>query len=410
MSSLATALWIATWAAPSLAAAPGGNPKQGFDRRMMLSRPLPDQQLQRGTVSVLVRKGSIPQSDTPVLLFPAAAWAGMGPPPRDRAVARATTNAEGRAFVAAAPWVGEQVRVVVLADSGVQASAPFAVPQLGGVRFLFDVAEAASPHGTQRDPARAGRRAPHGHGHGVPPAITGPKTQNPRSLRLWISFRVMSIEGDEVYLSLDYSVINRGTKTFDPGAHGLLLPVPLGAEDIALPRGTRGASVGKGGIRVTRPIPTGRHGLRLHASCKYAYEQSTVLVKLQSVLPLLGYAVSIKDYDQPIRIRSFQLAPPKRHAHDGGELLVHRARRGEFPRRHLEFTIAGLPVRSRARSWPFAGLALLLVLGSIGLTVIKGRRPSSSSRPAADQDPVNHRVRRERDRRLGLERGDGGNP
>ncbi len=408
MSSLITALWIATLAAPT------GAPQSGFDRRMMLSRPLPDQKLERGTVSVLVRKGSVPQENTPVLLLPAAAWAGKGPPPRDQVVAQGATNAEGRAFIAAAPWVGEQVRVVVLADSGVQASAPFSVPQLGGVRFLFDVGKAAGPHGAQRGPAGAGQRAPHGHGHGHghgdAPAITGPKTKDPRSLRLWISFRVMAIEGGEVYLALDYSVINRGARTFDPGAHGLLLGVPQGAKDIALPRGTRGANVGKGGIRVTRPIPPGRHGLRLRASCKYAYDQPTVLVKLQSVVPLLGYTVSIKDYHRKIRIRGDRLTPPKRRAHDGGDLLVYRARRDAFPRRHLELTIAGLPVRSRARSWPFAGLALLLVLGSLGLTVFKGRRPSPSSRPAENEDPVNDRVRRERDRRLGLEPGKGGDP
>jgi len=212
----------------------------------------------------------------------------------------------------------------------------------------------------------------------------------------------MAIENGKIYLALTYSVQNNGSKTFHPGDHGLLLPMPEGAQGVGVPRGTRGASVSKGKILILRPVGTGRHGLRIQASCNLPFDSPQRLMKLRSGLPLIGYSVSIKKYPS-VRIDAKGLDKPESFTHGEADTpwLVYRARSDGFPRNEIRFLIQGLPVRSRAGAWLFGGLALLLVLAAIGLTVAQGRR-SGRSGPNEDGTLTDQLVRIERDRLLGV--------
>jgi hypothetical protein len=267
------------------------------------------------------------------------------------------------------------------------------------VRLLF-LASGAAPHGASGDPA-PDPGGHHGHDHSKGPIKpTGPVTRDPRNLQLWVSFRVMAIESGNVYLALTYSVVNRGRETYYAGDHGLLLPMPAGAKGIGLPRGTRGTSVHKQGILALRPVPPGRHGLRLQASCKLPYDRPERLVLLRSHLPIIGYSVSLQKY-RTVRIGGAGLEPPESFDHGEADTpwLVYRSTSKGFPRDEISFRVERLPVRSRAGAWLFGGLALLLVLGALGLTVAQGRRARAGT-PGA-QDPTDTLVRIERDRLLG---------
>lgn len=399
MSKIALAFCVALAMPP--------NPQSGgdFSPSKMASRPLPDTSLAQSTVSVLVRKGSAGAEGVEVWLLPAGAAVG-NTPATDGALAEGKTNAEGRVFLKGADHAGRQVVVWVKLGDKYQRSVDFQIPVQGGVRLLF-LSGGAAPHGaTASGPAPTPSPGPgssHGHDHSKGPTKPkGPHTKDPSNLRLWISFRIMAIENEKIYLALTYSVVNRGRETFYAGDHGLLLPMPAGAKGIALPQGTRGSNVVKGKLMTQRPVPTGRHGLRIQASCNLPYDQPERLVKLRSQLPLLGYSVSMKKY-RTVRIGAKDLSKPESYKHGDADTpwLVYRAATSGFPRNEIRFRIERLPVRSRAGAWLFGGLALLLVLAAIGLSVASGRR--SRQPGSGEDDPLEDTlVLIERDRLLGV--------
>lgn len=370
-----------------------------FSPSKMAARPLPDNELKQGTVSVLVRQGKIGAQGVEVWLLPATA-AASDKPALDAALTGGKTNANGRLFLQGASYAGREVVVWVKLSHGYQRSVPFQIPVLGGVRLLF-LSGASSPHGGKGTPT-PGPTGPHGHNHGMGSSVPqGPVTRDPSNLRLWISFRVMAIESEKIYLAVTYSVVNHGLKTYHAGDHGLLLPMPEGAKSVALPRGTRGASVQKGRVLTLRPVPTGRHGLQLTATCNIPYDKSEQLVRLRSHLPLRGYAVSIKKYRQ-VRIGGTGLDKPV--SSNRGEAntpwLVYRSTAEGYPRNEIRFRVERLPVRSRLGAWLFGGIALLLVLAAIGLTIVYGRR--SRKKGGTGDSAGDTLVRIERDRLLGV--------
>jgi hypothetical protein len=391
----------------ALAMPPNQRSGGDFSPAKMAARPLPDNALGQGTVSVLVRKGRAGAEGVEVWMLPAGAAVDDKPAP-DGALAGGKTNAEGRLFLKGADHAGRQVVVWVKLGDRYQRSVPFQIPVLGGVRLLF-LAGSAAPHGAGTSgPAPgsgsgSGSGSPHGHDHGMGrDAPKGPLTKDPSNLRLWISFRIMAIENEKVYLALTYSVVNRGRETFHAGEHGLLLPMPVGAKGVALPRGTRSASVHKGKILTLRPVPPGRHGLRIQASCNLPYDRPERLVRLRAHLPIIGYSVSLKKY-RTVRIGGTGLDNPESFKHGDADVpwLVYRSTSSGFPRNEIRFRVERLPVRSRAGAWLFGGLALLLVLAAIGLSVARGRR---SRQPGSGEDdpPADELVRIERDRLLGV--------
>jgi hypothetical protein len=412
MSKIALVFWIA------LATPPNPQPGGSITPSKMASRPLPDNSLAQSTVSVLVRKGASGAEGVEVWMLPAGAAVG-NLPATDGALTEGKTNAEGRVFLKGAIHAGRQVEVWVKLGQKYQRSVPFQIPAVGGVRLLF-VKGAAAPHGTnaggqaQTPPQVQGRGqrpdpgqgSPHGHNHGAAqPMPKGPLTKDPSNLHLWISFRIMAIENEKIYLALTYSVVNRGRETFHAGDHGLLLPMPEGAKGVSLPRGTRGASVVKGKIMSLNPVATGRHGLRLQASCHLVYKNPEQLVRIRSHLPLIGYSVSLKKY-RTVRIGSKDLTKPESFKHGSADTpwLVYRAKPDGFPRNEIRFQIEHLPVRSRLGAWLFASLALLLLLAAIGLSIARRRRPhkpASQSDESANQ-PTDELVTIERDRLLGV--------
>ena len=161
---------------------------------------------------------------------------------------------------------------------------------------------------------------------------------------------------------------------------------------------------GPKGILVTRAIPTGRHGLQLQLNARLAYSGAERPIRLRSVIPLVGYAVVSTAYRR-VRVQSPDLGPPEvgRHGGYGREQRLYRSQTQGFPRAGIDFSFTGLPIRSRARSWPFAGLALLLVLAGLGLALWPRRKaPAPVDAPSGDDPALETLLRKERDRRLGL--------
>ena len=162
----------------------------------------------------------------------------------------------------------------------------------------------------------------------------------------------------------------------------------------------------KGKILTLRPVPPSRHGLQIQASCNLPYDRPERLVRLRSHLPIIGYSVSLKKY-RTVRIGGTGLDEPESFKHGDADVpwpwLVYRSTSSGFPRNEIRFRVERLPVRSRAGAWLFGGLALLLVLAAIGLTMVRGRRsrqPPGSGE--GDNTPADELVCIERDRLLGV--------
>ncbi len=397
MTALGLALWLALGGATL--AAPGPSGAGGFRAGRMVAQPLADPSLPAGTVSVLVRKGRTAVQGLPVALLPAE-LPPRQPVPLHKALLRGTTNAEGRLFFKAALHARKRVRLVVVpkAPAPPQWSVPFTVPESGGVRFLFLMGGGSQMMG------RPGHRppGPHGHGAGPPPV---PKAHGQASwLQLWVTFDLYFIDQQELYVALSYTLMNRGPSSFAPGAHGILLPVPQGAKSVALPRGIPGVQAGPKGVLITREIPSGEHGLQLQANARFAYSRADFPIHLRSVIPLIGFAVVTSAY-RHVRVESPDLGPPEvgRHGGYGRRQRLYRSLAKGFPRTGIDFSFTGLPIRSRARSWPIAGLALLLVLAGLGLALWPRRKAPASTRAASGDDPaLEQLLKKERDRRLGL--------
>ncbi len=389
MSNLALLFYV------SLVVMPG----QGgdFSAAKMASRPLPDKELKPGTISVLVRRGKLGVQGVHVWLLLAGS-AKDGKPKTDSALTGGKTDANGRVYLKGGNHVGRRVVVWVKLSKGHQKSVPFQIPALGGVRLMF-LAGGSSPHGAGAGmpPSKTG-----GHGHGMGKATPrGPLTKDPSKLRLWVSVRIMAIENEKIYLALTYSVLNRGRATYHAGEHGLLLPLPKGAKGATVPRGTRGASVLKGKLMTQRPVPSGRHGLQIQASCHLPYDEETELLLIRSHVPIIGYSVALKKY-RTVRIDGKGLGKPEtiKHGDAAAPWLIYRSGTDGFPRNQVRFGITGLPVRSRAGAWLFGGLAALLVLVAFGLTVARRRRRKADH--AEGDKTGDHLVRIERDRLLGV--------
>ncbi len=396
MSHLALAL-VATLAMPP---GTGGDRMTAGHASMasMAARPLPDDGLKPGTVSVLVRKGKAGLEAAEVWMLPSSS-AGDDRPATDTALANGVTNSEGRIFLDGSGHMGRDVVIWVKLGGSYKKSVPFTVPVQGGVRLLF-LAGGGSPHGAGSPPSspRANPHSGHAMGSSLP---KGPVTNDPAHLRLWISFRVMAIENGKIYLALTYSVINRGKETFHGGEHGLLLPTPIGAKGISLPRSTRGSKVEKGRLITYRPVPPGRHGLRVQVSCNLPYKRPTRQVHLSSHLPIIGYSVSMKKY-RTVRMAGPGLGEPESFSggDSGTDWLVYRSgSQGEL-RDEIRFNVTHLPVRSRAGAWLFGGLSLLLVAFAFGATVVRrGKREKAGDTDLSVEDRL---VRIGRDRTLGL--------
>jgi hypothetical protein len=281
-------------------------------------------------------------------------------------------------------------------------AAPASPPPMAAPKAKATTAPAKAPAAPQK--AKAPVADPHaGHNHGPSrPEPRGPVTNDTSQLGLWISFRVMAIENEKIYLALTYSIVNNGTLTFHAGSHGLLLPMPDGAKGVAVPRGTKGASVTKGKVLVLRRVPTGRHGLRIQASCNLPYDRSEQLVKLRSQLPIIGYSVSMKKY-RTVRISAKSLSKPETFNHGEADTpwLVYRSESDAPPRHEVHFRVQKLPVRSRAGSWLAAGLALLMIFAAIGLSLTHDRRTRQAG-PNGGDTLTDNLVRIERDRLLGI--------
>lgn len=372
------------------------------------ARPLPDLNLPVGVVSILAIRAGRPVPGAEVLLLPSAAWPGTGSPDASKALLTGRTNDKGRLFLKAESFSDRSVRLAVRLAKVHRASVAFRVPSRGGVRFLFTAGGA--PHGGGASPGSA---LPAGHprvGQSGRPVVSGPTTTDPHGIRIWVGFQVMFIEGGEVYLALLYQVTNVGRDTFVPGSHGLLLPAPAGAHHVAVPREIRTARQDDKGVRLVVPVPPGERGVRARATCRLRYEDASLPIRLLSALPIVGYAVSMQKY-QGVRVQGPALSLSEGgHAHPATPERVQRYRSSNqgFPRKDLSFSIVGLPVRSRARSWPFAILALLLALGGLVFSVVSSRRSARGGRrartpPTPPAEPTEEAIARERDRLLGLD-------
>lgn len=398
--------------APGSGASASGAPGK-MTSHQMAARPLPDETLERGTVSVLLRGGIVEGVD--VFLVPAAALGEDGQPSEEEILSGGKTNAEGRLFLKATLHAGREVRVLVKPETGPQWSVPFHVPLVGGVRLLFMASGKGTPHGMGTPPGPPDPHAGHGHHpHGDPDPHrtmrpTGPTTRDPSGLQLWLSFRVIAIEGGDLYMGITYTLLNRGEATFDPGDHGLLLPVPQGHAGVSLPHSGEELKAEPQGIVVKRLVPLGRHGLQFTANVKLKADSRTLPLRLRSLVPIIGYSASISNYATVyLAGKDFETPEPTMASQQhGGLLILFRSKREGFPTSTISFQVTGVPVRSRARSLPFALGALLFLLGGIVLSVAYtgGPAPKASSTPegkAGPEDPVQTLVNLERDRLLGL--------
>ena len=349
-----------------------------FNHQQMAPRPLSDTALAAGTISVLVRtKGASPEGISAVVLPPTAIDA-QGRIVPDQVLAVGKTNAAGRIFFALARHSGKQIRVAVRFGATTRLSMPLTVPSVGGVRLLF-LGPGAGAHGRM---GKAGAMA-----GGMPPG--GKVTRDPRHLQLAFDARVFWIDQHKVHVGITYCILNRGTVTYHPGEHGLILPVPDGAVDVSVPDRVVGAKADPKGVTLLRAVPPGALGLRISASFVLGYTQADHRVRLRSVLPLVGYSVTLKAYDK-VSISGFGLLPPVslESEHHRMTMREFRSVKQGFPTHAVTFTITGLPVRSRARSWIFAGLTALLILLALGLAVrhtLVTRRANAESKPTGDE-------------------------
>ncbi|MFH2005244.1 MAG: hypothetical protein ABI333_01530 [bacterium] len=358
-------------AALSVLTTPALSQGQGFDHQKALPRPLMDQSLPKGTVSVLVRGIKLPTERVEALVVPADAQVSSVESARKAALVRGTTNEKGRIFLQAGVAAGKQIRAVVIRGKQVRLSVPFELPVAGGARLLFIVGKHRMPSGTPS----AGDDHDQGHEHGSP-VPSGPTSNDPSKLELWISVQLMGLERDELHVALSYTVLNRGSLTYSPGKHGLFLPTPAGAKGVAVPRGTRGVKVEKRGLVVQQRVATGRHGLRVTCSFRFDVDRSARTVSLSSALPIIGYAVSLGKW-KGVYVESDQLGKAQEvEAHRAGAppTLVYRSLSGAFPSRTVKFQIKGLPVRSRTQSAVFLGLAALLVALGFGVALARPRK------------------------------------
>jgi hypothetical protein len=288
----------------------------------------PVQELGAGQVQVVVVKGGQRQPQAGVVVTAA--------PGGKRADRRVTTDAEGKTLLQLTPAQIDGLALRVTFDGLTYRSSRLVPPPAGGLRVTFVVFD---------------------------------RTRDRDHLTL--------APGSRWILQIGEGVINvmqlvnlqvRREAIFDPGPDGLAFPLPAGVVNVELAPELKGIMKidrqrGSPVIRLAAPVPPGGLPLRLFYALPYKgpsaeFRQRSILAVPESLVAVLN-----RDHDQ-VEISGPSISGPsprrRTQAGVGASFDLEPTAAGST----VEFTVEGLPHRSRT--------PLLVVLGLTGLIVLWG--------------------------------------
>jgi hypothetical protein len=174
-------------------------------------------------------------------------------------------------------------------------------------------------------------------------------------------------------------LVQGGSKIFDPGKEGLLLPLPRGAVQVEVPgtmRDILSPAPGQPGVILKAPVPPGELPLQVYFSVPYDEEVLELTQPL--ALPLERGAFLI------LGEAGVQLAGPavagQGRPNEGGRPGTLYPVSGAAAESKLEVALLGLPVKSRMLSWAAVALATLIALWGVGAARAGPARAAARSR------------------------------
>jgi hypothetical protein len=304
------------------------------DIGQMSGVPLPSGELPAGAVSVRVVRGDLTNNvvGQPVELHGAGA---------DR---RAVTDESGRAVFDGVP-AGAAIHALAIVDGERLESQSFTMPAQGGMRVIL-VSRATT---SGAPPAAA-----EGTGGGPSAGAPGFGGQS----RLVVELADAAVD---VYYLLDLAN-PPGVAAGEP----LVITPPEGATGLTVLEGSSPAAKADGGrFVVSGPLPPGVNSVQLAYQLPYAGPE--VAITQRFPLALAQLALFVRKVGD-LRLASPQVASQREMQADGNAYIA-ASGAGVPAGAPVEIVLSGLPYRS---SWPryvALGLAGLIVLGGIGLSV-----------------------------------------
>ncbi|MCC6752266.1 MAG: hypothetical protein IT371_31755 [Deltaproteobacteria bacterium] len=184
---------------------------------------------------------------------------------------------------------------------------------------------------------------------------------------IWVgpgSHLLAQLNEQTIHFRQVFSLYNTGEALFEPRDKGLLLPLPEGAQQLQVPEEYAGlvtAEPALGAVRVVKPLPPGRLMIEVFYALRYEGETLDVRQRLPVATAQTLLVVTNSE--------SVQLSGPSVKGHrmeeQGGVktpvFTLAPARAGTL----TEFTVTGLPTRSKRLTHVVLGLAGLLLLWGV---------------------------------------------
>ena len=374
---LALALW-------SVGSPPGSAPKHNPapPMQLMQGRALFDDEMAPSHISVRVSGEKIDQPATgiSVSLFTAP----KGPTTDATATRRrlrltGRTDRRGRLVLQAEPHAGKQGQLEIACPSGLRRSQAFTIPPRVGVRFFFACnKKPPSPAAPGKSSPTKGPSNPVDQGR---PRGTAPPTKAPLERRvssMGMTYRVRSIEGGRVHLTLYYTVFYEEASPRSPkeapkraldGEAGVVLPLPHRFQGAHVMTAPRGVKLQSGGVFFPGTSTSLEH--QAIVSGALSYEGTALQLSQDSPLPWRGFVVTTPRYEG-VEVLGPGVEPVSQELMRRQDVHVYSgsppsSSRGSPP---MSFTLNGLPQRGRGWAWAVVGLTVALLLAGIWRRVL----------------------------------------
>ncbi len=359
-----------------------------FDPAQMSGIPRADPQVPAGELTVRVIRGQMTHNVAAQLV---ELVSSQGESKQEK------TEADGRARFAALP-TGSRWTARTELDGQTLVSQPIDISAQAGVRLLLvgKASGAAGMAGT----ATGGARPP------AAPVRSGDRSK----LRLGESTRlIVEFEDDWLSFFWVYDLRNDGAEPYEPGADGLILPLPAGAKSASVQRMGAEAPPAKviegRGTVWEGPVPPG--GTQLIVGFALPFD-AEARFRTEVGLPLAEWQLITRD-NSGLSIEGDGVGPPERRTRDGQAFSV-RLGRSVGPA-GIDLVIRGKHHDKRAR-WAGLLVAGVLFLWAAGGAVV-GRESAQASKGTLEQDieaaydalvALESRARKDRSTKVAVER------
>lgn len=362
----------------------------------MATRPLNAPELPAGTVSVRVGRGSLSNTAVGVEVI-----ADVVDTDGNAQKLTAKTGPDGRALFKDLP-ADAHFQAQTTVDGQILKTADFPVPREGGARLILVSAgtgeqggEQALPPGHEGMMKGSGDQAlPPGH-EGMMQAMRGdaphatPKerTNDLSVLRVGAGSRIVLDLREEALVVMEELVLeNTSDKIFEPGPHGLALPIPDGGKEAEVIPGGVPLKAEGSSVAVTGGIPPLTSGMPVRARFGMTiatHNHGEIDIRQPVPMGLPTPLLFVPDnLGLTVQAAGLHEMPPQT---DDAKNVIHIFQLPSVATAGiLRFTVAGLPVRSHIATTVVGLLFFVLVLGGIFL-MARGRGPNAPSADARDK-------------------------